>query len=213
MKKQRMTAYFLILSLLLFSLASCQKKFLYHEHLSEVILTLDGNTEYTLRDAAFYVWYEEYVGDFQARMYDENNPRSYWNAHVNGNFMSVLIKDATLNMFLHDTVVYLAAAENETVLTEEEETDVYNITSTYYNSLSQEQIEALGINFQDFYSTVEKMAIAKKYMLMMCEKNSTDTSTWETDGIAYQALLSEHDYTVNEKLWEQVDIGRITLTY
>ena len=31
------------------------------------------------------------------------------------------------------------------------------------------------------------------------------------NGEAYEALLSEHKYSVNEKVWDRVDFGSVTL--
>lgn len=210
---KQISARFFLLCLFVLSLTGCKKTFLYREHLDDTLLTIEDNTVSTLRDAAFYVWYEESLGDTYAKIYNEENPLSYWNIHTNGQFMSLLIKDSTLNLIIHDALLYEKALEEGITLTEAEIQDAQKSAQDFYEDLSTEQLEALGISLEDFQNTLEKVATARKYMLFRCEKDKRKIADWETDGIAYQAFLSESSYQINTKLWEQIDIGKITLFY
>lgn len=214
---KRISARFFLLLLLCLNLVipltSCKKTFLYREHLDDTLLTIEDRANYTLRDVAFYIWYEESLGDTYAKIYNKENPRSYWNAHTNGEFMSVLIKDSTLNLIIHDALLYQKAQAEGVSLTEDEMQEAQKNAQDSYKDLNTEQLEALGISLEDFQNTLEKIATARKYMLFRCETDKREITDWETNGIAYQALLSESSYKVNTMLWEQIDIGKITLFY
>ena len=43
------------------------------------------------------------------------------------------------------------------------------------------------------------------------QMNQKEYEAYNFNGEAYEALLSEHKYSVNEKVWDRVDFGSVTL--
>lgn len=58
---------------------------------------------------------------------------------------------------------------------------------------------------------MEKIALADKYQSIYAEMNQKEYEAYNFNGEAYEALLSEHKYSVNEKVWDRVDFGSVTL--
>ena len=42
---------------------------------------------------------------------------------------------------------------------------------------------------------------------------NAETTDYDVSGDGYKALLEKTDYKINEKLWDRVDIGNVTLSH
>ena len=91
----------------------------YKKNLDEVCVTVDGK-EFTFRDLAFYVAYEELTIQEQALVYDADNTKKYWNLHINGEFVRVAARESAIQMAIHDQIFYEMAMEEGILLTEED---------------------------------------------------------------------------------------------
>lgn len=57
----------------------------------------------------------------------------------------------------------------------------------------------MGISEEELDSEMEKIALADKYQSIYAEMNQKEYEAYNFNGEAYEALLSEHKYSVNEK--------------
>ena len=86
-----------------------------------------------------------------------------------------------------------------------------NDESDFWSDLEDWQREQLGISEEELDSEMEKIALADKYQSIYAEMNQKEYEAYNFNGEAYEALLSEHKYSVNEKVWDRVDFGSVTL--
>ena len=86
-----------------------------------------------------------------------------------------------------------------------------NDESDFWSDLTDWQREQLGISEEELDSEMEKIALADKYQSIYAEMNQKEYEAYNFNGEAYEALLSEHKYSVNEKVWDRVDFGSVTL--
>ena len=78
--------------------------------------------------------------------------------------------------------------------------------------ISQEELaDKVGVSEEELDSEMEKIALADKYQSIYAEMNQKEYEAYNFNGEAYEALLSEHKYSVNEKVWDRVDFGSVTL--
>lgn len=213
-KKMRLTAALLMLLAVLAAVSmrtDTKDKFLvFADSGAKVAAEVDGE-EITLEDMAFYIAYEEGVVEEQAIAYNPENTRDYWNAYSNGTFVQVRAKQAAIDMAMHDEIFYRLALEYDVELNEEEQQYLENDQADFWSDLTDEQKESLGVGEEVLNRTMQKMAIAEKYQYLLAAMNEVDYDDYSIDGDAYQELLKEHDCKINEKVWERVNFGRITV--
>lgn len=183
-------------------------KIVYLEHLDEVAVTVD-DVDYRLRDLAFYLAYEEGVVEEQARVYDLENTRAFWNVYTNHSFIRLEARDLAMDMAVHDAVFYQMAKEDGVKLTEEERQYMENQKLDFWNDL--EDPKRLGVSLEEIGEVFERMALAQKKQQLLADQNGVDYREYNIEGSVYEALLSEHTYHINEELWERLEFGNITL--
>lgn len=180
--------------------------------LDEVVLTVDGQ-ELTLRDMAFYIAYQEGKIEKEARIYNPEDTDEYWNLYTNSTFMREAGKQAVLDMAVHDEIFYQMAVEEGMQLSEKEEEYLANDRYDFWSDLEEEQRTELGVSEDELAESMRKIALAEKYQYLLAEmkqKNADDYAFW---GQAYEKLLEEHEYTVEEKVWEKVPFGGVTVNH
>ena len=177
----------ILIVVIAFSFQSKEKKeyLVYNEALDKTAVTVD-DVSLTLKDIAFYVAYEEKTVQEQAILYNPDNPRQYWNVYTDGQFVKLTAKQAALDMAVHDEIFYQMAVAEGVKL---------DVTE-------QEYLEN---------DEMEKIALADKYQSIYAEMNQKEYEAYNFNGEAYEALLSELKYSVNEKVWDRVDFGSVTL--
>lgn len=184
----------------------------YKEHLSDNILTINGE-DLTLSDIAFYIAFEEIQVEEQARIYDEKNTNKYWNLHINGEFIKISTKQAVIDTAVHDWIFYQMAEENGTALTEEETTLYKNTAYDFWMDLSEEQKERIGISYEDVEENVRQIALAEKAQQEYAASVNRSFSTFAYDASGYAELLKEHRVKVNKRLWRRIDYGNIIVHF
>ena len=191
----------ILIVVIAFSFQSKEKKeyLVYNEALDKTAVTVD-DVSLTLKDIAFYVAYEEKTVQEQAILYNPDNPRQYWNVYTDGQFVKLTAKQAALDMAVHDEIFYQMAVAEGVKL---------DVTEQEY--LENDESEQLGISEEELDSEMEKIALADKYQSIYAEMNQKEYEAYNFNGEAYEALLSEHKYSVNEKVWDRVDFGSVTL--
>lgn len=98
-------------------------------------------------------------------------------------------------------------------LSEKEEEYLANDRYDFWSDLEEEQRTELGVSEDELAESMRKIALAEKYQYLLAEmkqKNADDYAFW---GQAYEKLLEEHEYTVEEKVWEKVPFGGVTVNH
>ena len=187
----------ILIVVIAFSFQSKEKKeyLVYNEALDKTAVTVD-DVSLTLKDIAFYVAYEEKTVQEQAILYNPDNPRQYWNVYTDGQFVKLTAKQAALDMAVHDEIFYQMAVAEGLTLDATEQKYLENDESDFWSDLEDWQREQLGISEEELDSEME---------------NQKEYEAYNFNGEAYEALLSEHKYSVNEKVWDRVDFGSVTL--
>ncbi len=180
------------------------------EHLNEEIVIIDDKS-YPLRELAFYLAHQERTVEEQAKVYDLKNIKSYWNLRSERSFLRLQARDIAMEMMVHDTILYQLAVSYDTKLTEEEEQYMLNQKMDFWNDLEEEGQERIGVSEDEIEEAFYKMALAQKQQQLLADSQGVDYREYNIEGEYYAALLAEHNYQINEELWERLDFGNITL--
>lgn len=190
--------------------AKRMEKIPYLDHLDDVAVTIDG-TEYLFRDMAFYLAYQERMTEEQAKAYDLKNPSRYWNLHTNGSFIRLEARDAAMDMLVHDVLFYQMAMERGLSLSSEEMEYMENQEADFWSDLEEEGQERIGVSREEISRAFDRMGLAQKAQQIFADEAGVDFREYNMNGSLYQKLMQEHEYKVNEALWERLNFGNITI--
>ena len=182
----------------------------FKEHLDDWAVTVDGE-KYVFRDLAVYLAYKEQEVAEQARAYDLENPKKYWNAHTNGQFIRVAAKNAALDQAVHDIIFYDMAVQEGTGLTDAEAAFAGNQKLDFWNDLEEEGRARLGVSETELDALFERMALAQKQQQIYADRQGVDYREYNVTGSLYEEFLEEHTYQTNKRLIKRLNFGTITL--
>ena len=203
----------IVLGMYSFQSAGARKDLKYTECLDKLAVTVNDQ-RVTFREAALYVAYEEQSVQEQALVYDEEHTDKYWNLHIDGEFVRVAAKQATQQMLIHDVIFYQMAVEEEMELSEEEAQAFENNFYDFWSDLTDDgKEEMLGVTEDEIHEAMRRMALAQKCQEIYAIVNEIPREELDFSGEAYQQLLEEYKYKINDKVWDRLSFGNITLRH
>ena len=122
-------------------------------------------------------------------------------------------KQAVLDMAVHDEIFYQMAVAEGLELTPQEEEHIANDRYDFWSDLGEEERAALGISEDTLLWSIRKIALAEKEQQLLAEIKQCSFEEYSLGGQAYERLLSEHEYTVAEDIWERVPFGSVTVKH
>ena len=197
----------------LLTMGNNRAKLNYQEHLGDTAVTVDSE-EITFQDLAFYILYEEGKIEEQARIYNPDYTKDYWNLHTNDTFIQLEAKEVVWGMAVHDHLFYqMAVAEGMDTLTDEEEQELEFRITDFWEDLLDIQWEKLPCSEATINEQIRLAAIAEKYQDYLAEKLGPSQAAYKYDGYYYQQIMEEHQVKTNDKLWDRLVLGDITLSH
>ena len=197
----------------LLTMGNNRAKLNYQEHLEDTAVTVDSE-EITFQDLAFYILYEEGKIEEQARIYNPAYTKDYWNLHTNDTFIQLEAKEVVLGMAVHDHPFYqMAVAEGMDTLTEEEEQELEYRMTDFWEDLLDIQWEKLPCSEETINEQIRLAAIAEKYQNYLAEELGPSQAAYKYDGYYYQQIMEQHQVKTNDKLWDRLVLGDITLSH
>lgn len=185
----------------------------YNAHLSDTAVTIDSE-EVTFQDLAFYILYEEGKIEEQAKIYNSDYTKDYWNLHTNDTFIQLEAKEVVMGMAIHDHLFYqLAVAEGKDTLTAEEEQELQNRITDFWEDLLDVQWEHLPCDQEIINQQIRLAAIAEKYQDQLAKEVGPSQAAYKYDGYYYSQMLEQHNVKINKKLWDKLVMGDITLSH
>jgi len=195
----------------LYSRAQKNKRFDYSKVLDHEAFSLDGESV-KFKDLAFFIAYEERIVEEEAKIYNKESTKDYWNTHTNGQFISVAARDAVMDMAIHDYLMYNLAQSEGVRLKQDQIKEVENSTLDFWMDLLDGQKESLLS-----YTTEEaideilmKKALAEIYQDYLAVVNNHAYVYYDVGGKGYEDILSQHDVKISKE-WKDVVMGEITI--
>ena len=197
----------------LLTMGNNRAKLNYQEHLEDTAVTVDSE-KITFQDLAFYILYEEGKIEEQARIYNPDYTKDYWNLHTNDTFIQLEAKEVVLGMAVHDHLFYqMAVEEGMDTLTEEEEQELEYRMTDFWEHLLDIQWEKLPCSEETINEQIRLAAIAEKYQNYLAEELGPSQAAYKYDGYYYQQIMEQHQVETNDKLWDRLVLGDITLSH
>lgn len=190
-----------------------RKDLVYHESLDLVVATVQEK-EITLRDFAVYVAHQEAEVQDQAYAYDMNDTRKYWNIRTDLGFMNQVARDEAMSMAIHDELFYQLFQDLKIEFSESELMTIQNNAEDFWEDLVDEEKDViLGIEQEDVYHTMYKIACAEKAQIIYAGILAVDYSDLDYASEEFLDFLSDYEYEVNDDVFNRLDFGDITLVH
>lgn len=193
-----------------FSITGCKEKFNILKHLDETVVTVDTN-DLLMSDMMYYIMVMENTVEGQALIYNSSDPKSYWNIHVNGVFMSVYAKEQVLNQAVYEEIMYNLALKDNISLTAADLKTISSTAGDKYDDMTNYQRKATNLNYDNIVNAVTKSAMVDKYNQHLIDSGVISDSDSGIDGNYYLGLKDSHNIETNDALWEKVNLGDITI--
>lgn len=180
--------------------------------LEEAVLTVDGQ-EYTLRELAFYIAYEERLVEEQAEIYSPEDTSKYWGLHTDGRFIKEAARDAAMDLAVHDFVFYAEAEVNGVKLTAEDKERLKLRQQDFWYDFSDRQQQEFESLRGDFDAALERMAYAQQQQYLYAAAEGLAYEDYGCGEPGYEQILQEHTYEIHTDVWDRLDFGNITLSH
>lgn len=184
----------------------------YRDCLEETAFTVDGQAV-QMKWLGFYVVYEEREVEKQAQIYHADNTADYWNLHVDGHFIRQDAKDTIMQMAIHDYIYYQKAQEEGMTLDASEQRSLENTISDFWMDLLDDQVDNLPVTDEYIVETMQRIALAEKYQAALAAKKDRSYTSYSWNGGYYKKWLAKQDVEINDKIWDRVSVGNITLKH
>ena len=185
----------------------------YSAHLEDTAVTVDGEAV-TFQDLAFYILLEERKVEEQAKIYNPDYTKDYWNLHTNDTFIQEEAKDVVMGMAVHDHLFYqLAVEEGMDSLSESEEDELKFAITDFWEDMLDVQRDNLPCDEETINNQIRMAAIAEKYQNQLAEKQGPSQAAYKYDGYYYSLIRDDHGVKINKKLWNKFVMGDITLKH
>ena len=79
--------------------------------------------------------------------------------------------------------------------------------------LLEEQMDQLPVSDEYLIKTMQHIALAEKYQTYVAEKNNRSYSSYSWNGGYYEKWLESQDVEINDKIWDRIAVGDITLNH
>lgn len=217
-------AFIAVVGILLTALAFVKTRdvFVFEEKLPEIIVTVD-ETNLSLQEISYYIMKLEADVDAAAKLYNADNPKSYWNVYMNqdgsnSGYVSDLAKEAVLDYCIRDNIYYKEAIENGYTLPEALLTDIRYDAENLYNTMTPRQREVTKLTSEQLAIIMEKEEISHQYMIELASRSEAGMLQsifleYDVGGDLYEQVKLKHNIAIDEDLWGKVKVGRITINY
>lgn len=192
---------------------SDRTKLVYKDSLEREVAKVNGE-QLTLADMAFYVAYEENQVEQHALAYNADDTRKYWNLHVDGVYVRIAARNATIQMMVHDELFYqMAIAEGIELSDEEEEALLLSVQDFWYDLESEGKEKKLGIDKENIENAIRKMMYAQKMQLIYSELQGASYEDYEFYTDTYEAFEKTQDVKINKNVLKRIRFGDVTLEH
>lgn len=168
--------------------------FVLEQHLEDTLIKI-GEEKVTLRDSLYYIMLIENQNSEKAEAYAEEAHKSYWNVKTGDEgYISQVAKKVILEQMVKDELLYREAVKNGWEINAAE---VESATSQVWAEMSPYQKELTGYTQEELKKRMEKAYAGQAY--------------GELYGDDFAEVKEAYQVTVDEKLWESIEMGSVTL--
>ncbi|BCN30170.1 peptidyl-prolyl cis-trans isomerase [Anaeromicropila herbilytica] len=157
------------------------------DKLNNVVVTVD-DTKIKLKDAMYFIFDTEAMGEYYDQMYKSYTGSGYWDAKGDDGLTNrEKAKDYVMDNVVMIDILSKKANEDKLTLTDDDKKTVKTNVKTLLGQVSKEQLKITGFTQKNLEATLEKMAVAGKYYDKMIKGFNIDKE-------AIKAGIKKADY-------------------
>lgn len=122
-------------------------------------------------------------------------------------------KDTIMQMAIHDYIYYQKAQAEGMTLDASEQRSLENTISDFWMDLLDDQVDNLPVTDEYIVETMQRIALAEKYQAALAAKKDRSYTSYSWNGGYYKKWLAKQDVEINDKIWDRVSVGNITLKH
>ncbi|BCN32197.1 hypothetical protein [Anaeromicropila herbilytica] len=198
MKKNiRVLAVLLVILILAISTA-CNKDDAYQA--DDVVVTVD-QSKIHVNEMMYHIMLTTLQGQMYASFLNDTD---FWNKeYKDGKTMGDVMKEETLDNAIKYELLYQMAIDNKYKLTDDEVKNCESKVESIVNNVPKEEIAKMNLTEEDLLWIQEKITLSTRYYEDNYKNKGIDDET------AYKEMKKGHEVEVNEKIWNQIDLGEI----
>lgn len=187
-----------------------REAFVFADHLNDTAVTINGEA-LSYEELSFYVLYIEMKVERDARVYNPESPKDWWNSYLNGKFVSVQASEIAMDTAIHDYIMYKGAVSEHMTLNEEEKQQLAYRQTDFWEDLYDEQLKNLPTSRENINEQIEHIALGEKYQQKLSSEKGVNNFEYDYDGYEYKKML-ESDYKIDiDDHYKKLVFGEITL--
>ena len=173
--------------------------------------------EVLLSELAYYIMVEEETVNDIALEYNAEEPRSYWNLHINHTFVSKAAAKTAREYSIRDQLYYSEAKKMNILLSEEEAAQVATKARIIVEDMTDKQRSVLQLKEKQVEMALTQNLMADKYVLKLAEKEKVEinekilSAYYGINSNHFKTLMKAYQLKINEKLWEHISLGAISI--
>lgn len=211
--KKRIVAGVLALVLAAGSLTGCQ---IGNTEFVMSTATMNSKTVFSINDKTCSVQEAKLYFCNYKNLYGNDYGVDLWDYNFKGQSLTEYVKDVTISELTRIVAMDLLAEEHEIELSKDEKELVSKAASEYYDSLSDEEIDYMGVRKTDVEEFYSHYALAEKLYQTLTEGVDEEVSDDEARVIRVQQIYVANQNTadaVNEKLQAGEDFETVANSY
>jgi hypothetical protein len=190
-------------------------EFIFNEHLDEIVLTVkddDNAMNISLQEIAYYIINVEGDVDDMAHQFNSENLNAYWNVKLDKGLytMRKYAKDLVIEKCVMDNIYYMEALKNNVTLSENEKELASEDAYIILRNLTGKQMDMSDYSYDDLHKIMEKLYISSKYVGQLKE-SGISMEELDYKGKYYLELKDEYSYIIEEKVWDEIKLGALTV--
>ena len=87
------------------------------------------------------------------------------------------------------------------------------LSPDFWMDLLDEQADNLPVSDEYLVETMRRIALAEKYQAQLAKQEGHSYTSYSWNGGYYNKWLETQDVTINDKIWDRISVGNITLTH
>lgn len=191
------------------------EEFIFSENLDKIVLTVKDDSEsmdISMQEIAYYIINVEGDIDDMAHQFNNENLNAYWNVKLDKGLytMRKYAKDLVIEKSVMDNIYYMEAIKNNITLTDKEKELASEDAHIILKNMTAKQMDVTDYSFEDLYKIMNKLYLTAKYVGQLMEAGYTREEL-DYKGSYYLKLKDEYSYIVEEKLWDEVKLGELTV--
>ena len=145
-----------------------------------------------------------------ANIYNEENPHAFWNMALNMKYFRNRVKQSVIDACTRDNIYYQQALKEGYILKEEALEEIEDKALEEISKMTDFQMKLTDYQMSDMVKVLTKIAYSRKYAEDLMAEGYT-AQELDVDGSKYEEIKKDYAVSVNQKIWKNITLGKVTI--